>query len=174
LIKIADQAMNKICRTTGEAVNLGILDPNDNSVLYIHKYDSSYNLSMNSTLGRRNPLHSTSLGKALLAWKSPDEQDYILGQLSYDPLTENTVTDATTLRQHLDRTKQNGFAEEIEESELGVRCMAVPIFDHLGRVIAAISVGFPLFRFVDEKKLKILDLMKKQAMDASVALGFKP
>ena len=73
MLKVADTAMGRLSRATGEAVNLGILDDRDQRVVYIHKYDSVFNLSMKSTLGLRNPLHSTSLGKALLAWRNDEE-----------------------------------------------------------------------------------------------------
>ena len=97
LLRVADQAMGKLSRATGESINLGILDDRDQRVVYIHKYDSAYNLSMKSTLGLRNPLHSTSLGKALLAWRDDDEIRERLSKTELTKRAPRTITDLETL-----------------------------------------------------------------------------
>ncbi|THV20523.1 DNA-binding transcriptional regulator KdgR [Peteryoungia ipomoeae] len=172
LLRVADQAMGKLSRATGESINLGILDDRDQRVVYIHKYDSAYNLSMKSTLGLRNPLHSTSLGKALLAWRDDDE---IRERLSKTELTKSaprTITDLETLIEVLHATRHQGFAEEVEESEAGVRCMAIPIFNYMGKPVAAMSIAFPLFRFSEERKGDYVKLLKEASAAASSALGY--
>ncbi|MBB4952144.1 IclR family KDG regulon transcriptional repressor [Agrobacterium vitis] len=173
LMRIADQAMGVLSRATGEAVNLGILDDRDQRVVYIHKYDSAYGLSMKSTLGLRNPLHSTSLGKALLAWRDDDELRERIARMDLVKFAPNTITDPAFLLEALHRTRDNGFAEEVEESEAGVRCMAVPIFNHLGKPVAAISIAFPLFRFDEAKKQDYIDLLIAASTTASAALGYQ-
>lgn len=168
----ADRVMSKLSRLTGECVNLGVLDTVEERVVYIHKYDSHYNLSMQSTLGRRNPLHSTSLGKALLAWRDPKEIGERIGRMTFEVSAPNTITDPDVLRSDLEATRERGYAEEIEESEAGVRCMAVPIFDHLERPVAAMSIAFPLFRFQEEKKPEIARTIMELAQEASTSLGY--
>lgn len=172
MLKVADSAMGKLSRATGESVNLGILDDRDQRVVYIHKYDSVFNLSMKSTLGLRNPVHSTSLGKALLAWRDEEEIKDRVSKMDFVGLAPNTITDRESFLQELAKTRLSGFAEEIEESEAGVRCMAVPIFNHLGKPIAAMSISFPLFRFQEEKKLEYISLLKGASENASLSLGF--
>jgi IclR family KDG regulon transcriptional repressor len=172
LLRVADQAMGKLSRATGESINLGILDDRDQRVVYIHKYDSAYSLSMKSTLGLRNPLHSTSLGKALLAWRDDEE---IRERLSKTELTKRapcTITDLETLVDVLHATRRQGFAEEVEESEAGVRCMAVPIFNYMGKPVAAMSISFPLFRFDEGRRLEYVQLLKEGSASASSALGY--
>ena len=66
LLRIADRGMGRLARATGEAINLGVMDEHDSRVVYVHARPSAYSLSMKSTIGMRNPLHSTSLGKATL------------------------------------------------------------------------------------------------------------
>lgn len=172
MLKVADSAMGKLSRATGESVNLGILDDRDQRVVYIHKYDSVFNLSMKSTLGLRNPLHSTSLGKALLAWRDEHEINDRVAKMDFAALAPNTITDRERFLQELEHTRTRGFAEEIEESEAGVRCMAVPIFNHLARPIAAMSISFPLFRFQEARKPEYISLLKDASLQASLSLGF--
>ncbi len=172
LLRVADPAMGKLSRATGEAVNLGVLDRRDQYVTYIHKYDSIYNLSLTSTLGLRNPLHTTSLGKALLAWRDDDEIRECLARLDMNKTAPNTITDRNQFFEQLMRVRQIGYAEEIEESEAGVRCLAAPILDHIGKSIAAISVSFPLFRFDEQKKPDYVSHLLEAGRTASKALGY--
>ncbi len=172
LLRVADQAMGKLSRATGESINLGILDDRDQRVVYIHKYDSAYSLSMKSTLGLRNPLHSTSLGKALLAWRDDEEIRERLKQMDLVRLAPRTITDPDALLDELHRSRQLGFAEEIEESEAGVRCMAIPIFNYLGKPVAAMSISFPLFRFDEARKPEYIRLLQGAGASASIALGY--
>lgn len=173
LLRVADQAMGKLSRATGESINLGILDDRDQRVVYIHKYDSAYSLSMKSTLGLRNPLHSTSLGKALLAWRDDEEIRERLAKMDLVKRAPRTITDPDALIEALHQARSLGFAEEIEESEAGVRCMAIPIFNYLGKPIAAMSIAFPLFRFDEARKQDYIDLLKTAGSSASTALGYR-
>lgn len=174
LLRVADQAMGKLSRATGESVNLGILDERDEKVVYIHKYDSAFSLSMKSTLGLRNPLHSTSLGKALLAWRDEDEIRDRMARMDFVKRAPRTLTDAETLMADLKLARSRGFAEEIEESEAGVRCMATPIFNHLGKPVAAISISFPLFRFDEARRQDYIELLTTAGLTTSTALGYHP
>lgn len=173
LLRIADRVMGKLSRATGESVNLGVFDDREQKVTYIHKYDSFYSLSMQSTLGLRNPLHSTSLGKALLAWRDESEINERLATMELTPVAPRTITDVDALRQELDRTRTRGFSEEVEESEAGVRCMATPVLDHMGKSVAAISIAFPLFRFDEDKRAEYIALLKSAGKEASAALGYE-
>ncbi|WP_299820162.1 DNA-binding transcriptional regulator KdgR [uncultured Roseibium sp.] len=174
LLRVADKAMGKLSRATGESINLGVLDNQEQRVVYIHKYESFYNLSMKSTLGLRNPLHSTSLGKALLAWRDEDEIRELLAKMDMKKQAPNTITDPEVFFDQLMLTRDRGFAEEVEESEAGVRCMAIPIFNHLGKSIAAVSIGFPLFRFDQGRREEYIELLKACGEEASSALGHQP
>lgn len=174
LLRVADPVMGKLSRATGESINLGILDERDQKVVYIHKYDSAFSLSMKSTLGLRNPLHSTSLGKALLAWRDEDEIRERIGRMDMVKLAPRTITEADALFEQLRLTRSRGYSEEVEESEAGVRCMAAPIFNYMGKPIAAVSIAFPLFRFDEARKPDYIDLLTSAAMMASQALGYQP
>jgi len=173
LLRIADREMGKLSRATGESINLGVMDDHEQRVAYIHKYDSAYTLSMQSTLGKRNPLHSTSLGKALLAWRDDSEIRERLDRMELRKLAPRTITDRDTLLAQLATIRQQGYAEEIEESEAGVRCMAVPILDHVGNSVAAISIAFPMVRFDETRKPEYVRLLLAAGATASAALGHR-
>jgi IclR family KDG regulon transcriptional repressor len=172
LLRVADRAMGTLSRATGESVNLGIMDERDQRVAYIHSYNSVHNLSMQTPLGQRNPLHSTSLGKALLAWRDEDEIRERLEKMDLPKVAPNTITDREALLQQLRRFRELGYAEEIEESEAGVRCLAVPILDHMSKPVAAISISFPLFRFDVERKPEYVSLLTTAGREASRGLGY--
>ncbi|SDX14023.1 DNA-binding transcriptional regulator KdgR [Roseicitreum antarcticum] len=172
LLRIADREMGRMSRATGESINLGVLDDREQKVAYIHKYDSAYGLSMQSTLGLRNPLHSTSLGKALLAWRDDEEVRERLGKMVLTQMAPRTITDPEVLMAQLHETRARGYSEEIEESEAGVRCMAVPILDHIGKSVAAISIAFPVFRFEEARRHEYVALLLSASSAASAALGY--
>ncbi|MFS4437421.1 DNA-binding transcriptional regulator KdgR [Paracoccaceae bacterium GXU_MW_L88] len=172
LLRAADREMGKLSRATGESINLGVIDDFDQRVAYIHKYDSAYTLSMQSTLGRRNPLHSTSLGKALLAFRDDDEIRERIAKMDLKKLAPRTITRPEELFVQLMQTRKQGYAEEIEESEAGVRCMAAPVLDYAGRSVAAISVAFPLVRFDETRKPEYIQLLREASRNASAALGY--
>lgn len=121
----------------------------DGDVLYLKKIDSPEFIRMTSRVGTRIPAYGTSLGKALL-------MDYELADLQklyhnkLEPITPNTITDFHTLIRQIHEARINGFTYEIEESTQYIRCYAVPIKKD-GRVVAAISVAIPIFRYSDEK-----------------------
>jgi IclR family KDG regulon transcriptional repressor len=172
LIKVADRAMGVLSRKTQEAVNLGVLDAQTASVVYVHKFNSQYNLCMQSPIGKRNPLYSTSLGKVLLAWSESDERAALLPRLSYEKLAPNTITDAAVFAAQLEIIRRQGYAEEVEESEAGVRCLGAPIFDHAGRITAAVSLSFPAFRFEDARHDEYVAMLCGAGRQISEGLGF--
>ena len=173
LVKAADRAMDVLSQQISEAVHLGVLDENDQSVVYIHKYDSIYNLRIQSPIGKRNPLYSTSLGKALLAWRGEDDLSQRLPKFSFVKSAPNTILDRDALLANLATTRAQGYAEEIEESEAGVRCMSVPVFDHFGKAVAAISVSFPVFRFDQNRKPDYVRQLRQAGQQTSTDLGFQ-
>lgn len=172
LLRVCDREMGKLSRAIGELINLGVMDNFDQRVAYIHKYNSAYNLSMQSTLGARNPLHSTSLGKALLAFRDDEEIRERFAKMDFVKLAPATITEPETLFAQLIETRARGYAEEVEESEAGVRCMAVPVLDHTGKSVAAISMAFPLFRFDEARKPEYVQRLTDAGKTASLALGY--
>jgi DNA-binding IclR family transcriptional regulator len=125
----------------GETVHLTILDGNE--VVYLEKLAGLHPIGfMSSRVGDRNPAHCTGVGKALLAYLPDDElvARYPDGRLTR--YTDTTITDLEALRLELKGVRERGYATDQEEHEQGVKCVAVPVFDHKG-IAAAISVSGP-------------------------------
>lgn len=152
------QNMTNICN---EASHFAVLSGKD--VLYLKKANSPEPIRMVSFIGNRIPAYSTALGKALLL----DHTSAQLRALYPDGLqkvTENTITDFNVLKHQLEEGRKNGFTYEIEESNQYIRCIAVPVRKN-GKVVAAVSIATPVFRYNEEKeqliKLLLFDAQKK-------------
>lgn len=170
LIRSADVEMRELSRLTKETIHLGALE--EDSIVYIHKIDSLYNLRMYSRIGRRNPLHTTAIGKVLLAWRDRSEVQEILSEVEFRRSTANTIVSADALLDVLDQVKVQGFGEDNEEQEEGLRCIAVPVFDRFGVVIAGLSISFPTIRFSEEGKAEYVAMLHRAARNLSDQMGY--
>ncbi len=135
LVRSADIQMRELSRLTKETIHLGALD--EDSIVYIHKIDSMYNLRMYSRIGRRNPLYSTAIGKVLLAWRDRSEVEQILDGVEYKRSTERTITSTEELLKVLDGVREQGYGEDNEEQEegcaaLACRCLTVSAWSSPG------------------------------------------
>lgn len=170
LIRSADIQMREISRLTRETIHLGALD--EDGIVYIHKIDSMYNLRMHSRIGRRNPLHSTAIGKVLMAWGEANDVKALLADMQFTRSTDNTIMDVPSLVNVLEQVREQGFGEDIEEQEQGLRCIAVPVFDRFGVVIAGLSISFPTIRFSEESKKDYVAMLHTAARNISEQMGF--
>lgn len=171
LIGLADKEMRFISEQTNEALHLGALD--DDSIIYIHKIDSNYSLRMQSRIGRRNPLYSTAIGKVLLAER---EQDFIrdtLSRVTFVKHTEKTLENTDQLIAELTLVKEQHYAQDNQEQEPGLRCIAAPIYDRFGTVIAGISISLPTIRFDEDRLSYYVGLLHQAGKNVSSQLGFK-
>ena len=148
LVREATPYLKELVNQGNETVHLGVLE--EGEVLYLAKEESSQTIRMCSYVGKRAPLHCTALGKVLLAFLPEEERKNILEQKELPRLTDNTITDRNKLEKELSKIQKQGFALDQEENEKDVRCIAAPIRNYQGKVIAAISISSPAFR-IDEK-----------------------
>ncbi|BCU37475.1 IclR family transcriptional regulator [Klebsiella pneumoniae] len=170
LVRSADIQMRELSRLTKETIHLGALD--EDSIVYIHKIDSMYNLRMYSRIGRRNPLYSTAIGKVLLAWRDRSEVEQILDGVEYKRSTERTITSTEELLKVLDGVREQGYGEDNEEQEEGLRCIGVPVFDRFGVVIAGLSISFPTLRFSEERLHEYVAMLHQAARKISEQMGY--
>ena len=142
--------MERLQQQTEIFVHLGILDGKD--VVYLEKIGPYTHFRMYSQIGKRAALYSTGLGKAIFANLEEVRREKVLKELSYEPITAYTVRDEAEFLEEIRRTEQRGFAIDDQENELSMRCVAAPIFDYTGRVIAAVSAsGYVNSSFPEEK-----------------------
>ncbi len=170
-MRSADIQMRELSRLTKETIHLGALD--EDSIVYIHKIDSMYNLRMYSRIGRRNPLYSTAIGKVLLAWRDRSEVEQILDGVEYKRSTERTITSTEELLKVLDGVREQGYGEDNEEQEEGLRCIGVPVFDRFGVVIAGLSISFPTLRFSEERLHEYVAMLHQAARKISEQMGIQ-
>jgi IclR family KDG regulon transcriptional repressor len=170
LVELAEKEMRVISEETNETVHLGALD--QGSIIYIHKIDSSHALRMHSRVGRRNPLHTTAIGKVLLAERDEPSIRHALEDAEFVKSTPNTLENIDQLLAELVKVKAQHFGEDNEEQEPGLRCIAAPVYDRFGNVIAGVSVSFPTIRFDEEHKAKYVALLQDAGRNISKHLGF--
>jgi IclR family acetate operon transcriptional repressor len=108
-------------------------------IVYVDKITSRALKVPHSRQGGRNPLHATGLGKAILAFSAADALDELLAA-PLEAVTPKTIVDADALRAELARVRERRIAYDVEESRLGLFCVAAPILDPRGRAVGAISV----------------------------------
>jgi IclR family transcriptional regulator, KDG regulon repressor len=128
-----------------ESINLAVLE--NMQVVYIDHMSSSQPLGVHVKIGKRAQISTTALGKAIVAFLPPADQETIISKITLDKMTPNSIATPAELRADLERTRARGFALDDEENELGGRCVSSPIFDWAGRVVAGISMSAPVQRF---------------------------
>ena len=144
-----------------------------NAVVYLDKIAPTRSVCMTSRIGMTNPIHCTSVGKALLAFSSPEVQENILANIKYERLTPKTHTSRRALVRDLEMIQRRGYALDDEEIEEGVRCIGAPILNTNGRPIAAISLSGPTFRITMQKVPSIAKRLVSCCTDISHSLGYQ-
>ncbi|MGP3984599.1 IclR family transcriptional regulator [Streptomyces sp. KR80] len=162
----------EVAETCDETVHVAILE--DTDVIYIAKVDSTHAVRMVSAAGRRLPAHCTAVGKMLLASLPEDELDARLEECGeLDALTHNSITDAEVLCEELAATRERGIAAEHREANPDVSCVAAPVRDRSGAVVAALSISVPMSRWSEERESELAELAAKGAGDLSTSLGHR-
>ena len=164
---IARPHLLKLSNALSLTAHLAIRD--GDRILYVDKVETQRSLPIISRVGSRAPLYCTSLGKALLAYEESALLDELLSSQSLVRRTENTITRVDVLRGELETVRSEGFAVDNEENELGIYCMACPIFDVSEAVCAAISVTGLKRQFVH--RTRIIRALTQAAREISSAMG---
>ncbi len=163
-LDIADVAL-PFMRILGEkirmTVHLAVLDQDE--AVYIEKVEAPGFFKVNTWVGRRMFLHSTSVGKCLLAWLPKSEVETIVRQQGLQKRTPKTITSITKLLADLDHVKHSGFAVDDEENSVGARCLGAPIFDAMGNVIAALGASGTLTQTDEADMPRIIEAIKETA-----------
>lgn len=169
--KIARPIIESLVSELKETVHLVVLQRDE--VIYIEKVEGPQTLRISSQVGKRAPIHCTGVGKAILAFQGNEEIDRILSMTPLEPYTEYTLTDKEEIKKQLKTIQQQGFSVDDEEIELGLRCVAAPIFNHQGKAIASVSCAAPTMRLEDEQLSKVIQGIKQAALEISKCMGYK-
>lgn len=168
--EIAKPHLRELVEKTFETVHLVIRDKTE--AVYIEKVEGPGAIRMISQVGKRVHLHCTGVGKAILAFLPDDEVDSILKKGPLEQFTWNTIVDKEKLKHHLHEVRERGYCIDDEEIEVGLRCVAAPIFNHRKEVISAISVSGPTTRMTYHKINEIEGMIKETAAVISSKLGY--
>src|SRR5205823_15111138 len=130
---------------------------------------------MVSAVGRRLPAHCTAVGKMLLSGLTAEELDARYPPGSPLPaMTPNSITSLAKLRTHLRLVREEGVARDDCESNEAVGCVSAPVYDHTGRMVAAMSISVPMIRWTEERRAEWTELVRGGAAGLSRRLGHQP
>ncbi len=161
--------LQDLAQATGETVHVGIL--HDGVVVTVQVVEGTHAVRMHSIVGKRSPAHASALGKVLLAHLPDAEVEAVLARHGMERYTENTITTPAALREALHRVRQEGYAPDEEEIEIGLRCLAAPITDQTGRPTAALAISAPASRMTQDAVAALLPQVKATAARISRMLG---
>lgn len=139
-------------------------------VIYLEKFEGPHAIQMRSKVGERMPLHSTGIGKAMLAYLSEEQLSSVISH-GLPKRTDHTITSPEDLRADLQQIRTRGYSIDLEENEVGVRCVGAPVFDHNIRVVGAISIAGPAYRVSEERLQGLAQLVTEAAQEVSRRLG---
>ena len=169
--ELARPAMIELMQDFNETVNLAV--KGNGRVVYIDLIEANRSLRMQARIGESHPMHSTALGKAILAFLPEAERQRQLDL----PLTERTgrtLLEREEIERQLRQVARTGYATEMGENEDGAMCVGVPILDEDGYPVAALSVSAPLMRMPHSLAAKVGTRLREVAAGISTHLGSRP
>lgn len=172
IIGVAASHLERLNLATGETVNFSIRE-SDHCVLIYKLEPTTGLLRTRSYVGQHQEMYCSGMGKQYLAF-SPEgylEQYWESNRERFVKFTSTTIVDINVMRHELARVREEKISYDREENELGVGCIAAPIFDLRGRVDHAVSVSIPTNRMNEERRLQLADMVKTTAREISRELG---
>jgi IclR family transcriptional regulator, KDG regulon repressor len=169
--EVARRYLTKLSAQTGQTINLVVLDGKHG--VYVDKVEGVKAAIRYSRIGGRVPLHTSAVGKVLLAFMEGGERARVLEAYDYQVQTPNSIRSEAELLNELNEVVRLGYAFDREENEPGVRCAAVPLHDHMGRVKAAMSISTLVSGVSEEELAEHIRLLQADAEQISKQLGYK-
>lgn len=168
LIGTIEPVLRAFAKEVGKTVFFGVRS--DHEVVYICKFEPENPIITTATVGTKNPMYCTSLGKAILAFSDEETMGQVIGRIKFRPHTERTITDADRLTKELEQVRERGYALDAREMEDHMECAGAPVFDQDGNVLGAISVS-SLYK-PDENYEALGRQVAEKALEVSKLLGF--
>ena len=168
----AQPHLRRLVAETEETAHLALLEAG--RVIYIDKIEPTRSVRMITRIGASNPVHCTSVGKAILAFLPTERAAEVLRRIRFEHLTSRTIGNMEALRTELEKTRRRGYAVDDEELEEGLRCIAVPVLDAQRLPVAAVSVSGPSFRVTAQKLPAIANHLLQCVRGISADMGYVP
>ena len=163
LVSKLQPLMRQIGNETGETISLAI--SGNDAVENIAQIDAKYLLSSRNWIGQKVPFHASAAGKVLLAFQNID-----ISKIKLDKLTNSTIVSKADLENEISKVRNNNYAVIIDELEMGLVAISVPVKNETGEVIAALSVSGPSARLNQQKIKEIIGLLKKYSKNLDLSL----
>jgi len=170
LFSSAKPTLKEVVNETGEIVVLAVLI--GDVLAYLDKEQGPHAVHISSGLGQPIPLHSTASGKAILAHMPDSEVIRLSREKGLPPITEKTITNFSAFRAHLAEVRARGYAVDDQETYPGIRCVAAPIRNHRGAVLASLSISGPVQRVTEANVTVFGDIVMSAAAKISARLGY--
>jgi DNA-binding IclR family transcriptional regulator len=143
LVSLAAPVLKKLHEKTEETVNLGVL--RGERIVYLQVLETTHALRRVVEVHSSDPFFSTSLGRSIVAYESPQRREFLVGHVLMEKRTPKTVVDREEIGRILKRVREDGCAIEHDQNDMGVTCIGVPVFCG-AEVVAAISISAPTVR----------------------------
>ena len=161
--------LRELRENTRQTVHMTVYDRG--AAIYVDKIQGTSPLRGFSEIGKAAPLHCTGVGKALMAGLSPAELSELLKTYQLRRFTPNTITNAGILKKEMERIRVQGYALDNEEHEPGIRCVAAPIRNHTGKVVASISIAGRTTDITPRRIPRLIQAVKETAQKIGARLG---
>ncbi|MCI8658959.1 MAG: IclR family transcriptional regulator [Lachnospiraceae bacterium] len=160
--------LRSFAKKLGKTVFFGVRS--DHEVVYICKSEPENPIITTATVGSKNPIYCTSLGKAILAYSDEETRRQVGGRIRFRKKTENTIADKESLEAELDKVRRQGYALDARELEDHMECVGAPVFGADGNVLGAISAS-SLYKPTEDYEL-LGEMVAEKAMELSKLLGY--
>lgn len=171
LIKVAIDLLEELCHQVNETTYLGIM--REDQIFYIEDAESTQALRVSSRVGTRLTPLCTAIGKVMLAFFNEDDRDRVIKNNTFERFTDCTIMDLETFSKELEKVRKLGYAVDRGEKDLGVNCVAGPVYNYNDEIVAGISMSGPSTRLTDQAieefyAPRILECCRK----VSTAIGY--
>ena len=171
LLSVSHSEMSALATELRENAYLAVL--RGDYVFYLDEAIAEQTIQVKSRLGTRVAPHCTATGKVFLAYVGPGQREEILGNLSLERLTPNTITDKGELLEEIEKVAAEGFALDNEEWKVGLKCIAAPILDYFGKIQGTLSVSGPADRLPEKRvREEVIRVVMDHAREISRKMGY--
>lgn len=170
LLDIAMPVLTSLAEETGENSHIAVRA--GQSIYVIGRCDGTASVRLAERIGTARPPHATALGKMLLSALQPAQLDKLIGSMALNAITPKTIVDPDLLRTEIANVGSNGIAFDDGEFDRDVRCLAAPVFDFRGQMIAAIGISAPMWRMGLNKVREVSGVVINSANSLSTLLGY--
>lgn len=165
----ASPFLNRLTNLTGHTAFLAMMD--ETEVVYMDKVETYHSLRRYTIIGKRLPMHTTSLGKAMLSCLKDSEIEALYPDRKLELITRRTIPTFDILMKEIRQIRERGWSVDDEENEMGTRCVGAPIYDYRDRVIAAVSLAWDIQIHPDVTWTDYAQQVVKCAAEISLKMG---